>query len=359
VPADEPAGARFALSARVTVTAIEKLQREGIRRIGSPRSGFRYRRAGGGRVSSGDRERIRKLRIPPAWRDAAIASSERTALQAAGRDKAGRWQYLYHPRAVERRAARKYRRLVQFAEALPRMRRAVAQDLARPGLPREKVLACILRVLSSCFLRPGSEAYAAENGSFGVATLRRRHVSVRGDTVTFDFPGKSGKRQTRQLRDRKVARILRQLLALKGREVFQFVDEDGNAVDVRRRHINQYVKEVMGERFSAKDFRTWAGTLICACALARARPGNGESGEPRGQRRRVIVAAIREAAEHLGNTVAVCRASYIYPSVLRGFEKGRVIDRYFKTLEELVERRSPELHASEKALLKLLRKEAA
>lgn len=339
------------------MTAVEKLQRDGIRRLGTPKAGFRYRAADGRKVSLRHRSRIRTLGIPPAWKDVAIAPSERAALQAVGRDKAGRWQYRYHPRAVERRAARKYSRIVHFAEALPKMRRAVASDLARPGLPREKVMASIVRILSSCFLRPGSEVYAEENGSFGVATLRRRHVSVRGDTITFDFPGKSGKRQTRKLRDRKVARVVRQLLALRGREVFRFVEEGGNEVDVRRSHVNAYVKEVMGERFSAKDFRTWAGTLICACALARAGKGAG-AGESRAARRRVIVAAIREAAEHLGNTVAVCRSSYIYPSVIRGFERGRVIDRYFDTLDQLVERRSTELHASEKALLKMLRSEA-
>jgi DNA topoisomerase-1 len=228
--------------------------------------------------------------------------------------------------------------------------------LRGPGLPREKVLASIVQILSTCFLRPGSEVYAEENGSFGVTTLRRRHVSVRGHTVTFDFPGKSGKRQTRDLRDRKVARVVRELLSLPGREVFQFVNGDGSPVDVRRSHINEYIKEVMGERFSAKDFRTWAGTLICACALARA--GEEAEEESGAARRRRVVEAIREAADHLGNTVAVCRSSYIYPSVIRGFERGRVIDRYFDTLDQLVERRSTGLHASEKALLKLLRREA-
>jgi DNA topoisomerase-1 len=347
-------GVAFA-SAAGAMTTVERLQATGIRRLGTPKSGFRYRAASGGRVSSADAFRIRMLRIPPAWKDVAIAASPRAAVQAVGRDAAGRWQYRYHDSAVARREAKKARRLLHFARALPQMRRAIARDLARPGLPRERVLAGILRILSNCFLRPGSDAYAQENGSFGVSTLRRRHVTVRGDTITFDFPGKSGKRQRRELRDRRVARLVRQLLAMPGHDVFKFLAEDGFVVDVKSRHINEYIKEVMGERFSAKDFRTWAGTLICACALARA---GSEEGETRAARRRKLVAAIRETAEHLGNTVAVCRASYINRSVLTGYEKGRVIERQFRQLQDLVGRRAPGLHASEKALVEMLQKDA-
>lgn len=338
------------------MTTVEKLQATGIRRVGTPKSGFRYRTAAGGRVSSADTFRIRMLRVPPAWKEVAIASSLRAAVQAVGRDAAGRWQYRYHESAVARRETKKARRLLHFAQALPLMRRAIASDLARPDLPRERVLAGILRILSNCLLRPGSDAYAQENGSFGVSTLRRRHVALRGDSIAFDFTGKSGQRQKRELKDRRVARLVRQLLATPGRDVFKFVAEDGSVVDVKNRHINEYIKEVMGERFSAKDFRTWAGTLICACALARA---GSEEGETRSARRRKMVAAIRETANHLGNTVAVCRASYINRSVLTGYEKGRVIERHFRQLEDLVARRAPGLHASEKALLRLLKKDAA
>lgn len=280
-----------------------------------------------------------------------MSAAAGAAVQAMGRDAAGRWQYRYHPARTARGERQKFDRLIGFAEALPRMRRAVARDLALPGLPREKVLACVLRILAACFLRAGSEVYAEENGSYGIATLREKHVKVRGDLVTFDFPGKSGKQQRREMRDRRVARIVRELARVRG-EVFKYYDAEGRWVDVKRRHINDYLKEVMGAGFSAKDFRTWAGTLICACALARA---GTDATETKSTRKRKIVAAIRETADQLGNTPAICRASYIYPAVLSDFERGQMIDQYFSTVEQLMARRAPGLHGSEKALVALLK----
>ena len=340
------------------MTRLEKLQQTGIRRMGTPAAGFTYELADGGRVRGEDLKRIKALKIPPAWTEVAINPSPGGMLQAVGRDTAGRWQYLYHEKHTRRQEQKKFERLLKFASALPAMRRAVARHIAQPGLGREKVMACILRILSTCFIRPGSQVYAAENGSYGIATLRRRHVKVVGDTVIFDFTGKHGQPQHRELCDRKVARIVKQLMELPGYEVFKYRDEAGNLVDVKRRHINQYIKEVMGGQFSAKDFRTWAGTLICACSLARAESevnGNGD----RSARKKALVSAIKEAAGHLGNTPAVCRSSYINPSVLSSFEKGRVVKHYFKAVEELVERKIHTLHPSEKALLKLLGEKAA
>lgn len=336
------------------MTRLEKLQQTGIRRTGTPARGFSYEAAGGGRVQGADLERIEALKIPPAWTEVSINPSPGGTLQAIGRDAAGRWQYLYHENHTRRQEQKKFERLMKFAEALPRMRRTVARRMSEPGLGREKVMACILRILSTCFIRPGSQVYAAENGSYGLATLRRKHVSVKGDLVVFNFTGKHQQQQHRELRDRQVARIVKKLMEMRGHEVFKYEDEAGQFVDVKRRHINQYIKEVMGEQFSAKDFRTWAGTLICACALARAEEevlaGNGN----KKARRKALVAAIREAAKHLGNTPAVCRSSYINPSVIANFENGRVVKPYFKTVEELIERKVRGLHPSEKALLKLL-----
>ncbi|MFP2927505.1 DNA topoisomerase IB, partial [Pyxidicoccus sp. 3LG] len=291
-------------------------------------------------------------------RTVAISPSPTARLQAVGRDAAGRWQYRYHASHTRRQEERKFERIVSFARALPRMRRRVSADLRRKGLGRDKVMATILRILGSCFIRPGSQQYADENGSFGLATLRRRHVRVAGDTVTFDFPGKSGKQQFRQLKDRRVATVVRQLLKVPGRDVFKFVLDDGAVVDVRRRHINEYIQEVMGAQFSAKDFRTWAGTLICACALARARERVQHEDDGGRVKKTVLkksmVAAVKEAAEHLGNTPAVARSSYIYPSVLAMFERGQVVDRYFDSVEELATVGSEGLHCSEKALLHML-----
>lgn len=337
------------------MTILERLRATGIHRTGSPARGFRYRRADGRRVSAADRARIEALKIPPAWKDVVIHASAAGRVQAMGRDRAGRWQYLYHERHVAERERRKSERLLHFAEALPRMRQQVARDLRRPGMPREKALACILRILATCFLRPGSQVYADENKSYGIATVRRQHVTVQGDLVRFDFPGKSGQRQQRELRDRAVARIVRQLLRVPGREVFKYLDEEGKPVDIRRRHINEYIKEVMGERFSAKDFRTWAGTLICACALARA---GADPAESRTARRKKVVQAIRETAEQLGNTPAICRSSYIEPTVLSSYERGRVVSRHFETVEELILHRGHRHHPAERALLALLRRRA-
>lgn len=334
------------------MTIVERLQRSGIRRIGTPRTGFRFVNAAGARVGPTQRARLASLKLPPAWSRVAISASPGSRVQAVGRDAAGRWQYVYHPAHVRRREETKFDRMLEFGRALPRLRRTVARDLAEPGLGRCTVLACIVRVLATCFLRPGSEEYADANGTYGLATLRRDHVSVRGATVRFSFTGKAGKPQERELRDPRVARIVARLLELPGRELFQYVAADGTVSDVRRAHINQYLKEVMGRRFSAKDFRTWAGTLICACALRHA---GVEASESARARRRKLVAAVKATAAQLGNTPAVCRASYISPAVVSSFESGRVLDARISSLDDLLAGADgTALRRCEKALLALL-----
>jgi DNA topoisomerase I len=332
------------------MTLVERLHRTGLRRSGSKKSGLRYGTAGGEAMSREDRERIEALRLPPAWRDVAIASSPRAAVQAVGLDAAGRWQYRYHPAHERRREKKKEERLRRFGKALPAIRAAIVRDLSLPGLPREKVLACAVRLLSCCFLRPGSRVYAEENRSFGLTTLNRRHVSVSGDLVTLDFPGKSGKRQTRELRDRRIARIVKQLLASPGK-LFSYRDPSGEKVEIRRRHVNDYIKASMGEAFSAKDFRTWAGTVFCACVLAR---GEADPGKSKTGRKKKIVQAIRETADSLGNTPAVCRSSYISPRVLEKFKEGEAIEPPTASPRMLVARRVPPLAPAEKAVLELL-----
>ena len=339
------------------MTQLERLQKNGIRRLGSTKRGFRYLTAEGGKVSRADLARVNALRIPPAWTKVAINPAAGGMVQVVGMDAAGRWQYLYHEGHVKRSERQKFERLIKFAQALPQMRRVVTRDLRKSDLGRERVMASILRILSMCFIRPGSQVYASENGSFGLATLRPRHVRVRGDLVQFDFRGKSGIEQHRELKDRQVANVVRALLREPAKEVFKYRNDDGRFVDVKRRHINEYIKEVMGAKFSAKDFRTWAGTLVCACALARAAaevpdlmPGN-----TRGKKRR-IVQAIKETAEALGNTPAVCRSAYICPEVLDSFERGQVIGRYFETVKELVNHRGTGMHQAERALLRLLKR---
>ena len=327
-------------------TQIELLQQTGYRRLGSPQRGFRYQGAPRAEIA-----RLHDLRLPPAWTDVVISRSAKAKLLAVGKDKKGRWQYRYSAAAVRHREQKKYDKLIAFGQALPRLRAAIERDLRLPGLPREKVMACILRILSTCFMRPGSQIYARENGSFGIATLENRHATVSGDTVRFHYRGKAGKEQIRELQDRRVARIVRELKKLKGKDLFQYVAADGAIVNIRRRHINDHLKEVMGARFSAKDFRTWAGTLIAACALARM---NEQAIDGRTDRRRMLVAAVKETSAQLGNTPAVCKASYIWPSVLQEFEKGRVLSPYFRTVEELIENKARGHHRAEKALLELL-----
>lgn len=337
------------------MTRLEQLQKSGIQRTGSPARGFKYEPTDGKKINAADLNRIHELKIPPAWTDVWINSAAGGTVQAIGKDTAGRLQYLYHSNHVRRQEARKFMRLIKFAEALPAMRTTVAHHIRQPGLAREPVMASILRILSTCFLRPGSQVYASENGSFGLATLRPRHVKVKGDTVEFLFRGKSGVKQERQLKDRQVSRIVRSLLKHPSGEVFKYKNGNGEFVNVRGQHINDYIREIMGEKFSAKDFRTWAGTLICACALAKM---NREIVPGVTSRKRKIVKAIQETADILGNTPAVCRSAYICPEIINGFENGKVISSYFNTIDQLINYRGRKLHAAERSLLNFLKRSA-
>lgn len=335
------------------MTRLERLQKNGIQRLGSPKKGFRYLTADGKKITAADRERIDNLKIPPAWTDVWINSAAGGTVQAIGKDAAGRLQYLYHENHVRKQETKKFQRLIKFAEALPKMRSTISTHLRQKDLGRERVLAAILRIVSTCFLRPGSQVYASENGSYGITTIRPKHVKVKGEVIEFDFPGKSGVRQYRQVKDRQVAKVIRTLLKQSSRQVFRYQNGNGEFVNVSRRHINDYIREIMGEKFSAKDFRTWAGTLVCACALART--GN-EPVNQNGNRKRKLVAAIKETAEALGNTPAVCRSSYISPHVIDDFERGKIIDNYFNTLDQFVAYRGRKLHAAEKSLLKFMKR---
>src|SRR5256714_3241546 len=334
------------------MTAVERLHLHGILRRGSPARGFHYKHADGKKVARQDLERIEELKIPPAWTDVAINSAAAGRIQAVGQDAAGRWQYIYHQSHVRAQQRKKFQRLIRFGETLPKLRSTVGRDLRLPGLPKERVMATILRILSMSFIRPGSEIYANENGSYGIATLRPRHVSVRGDQIKFEFSGKSGQQHSREIRDRLVAATLKELLQSSNRRVFKYEGPDGTFVDVTSRTINRYLKEVMGQHFSAKDFRTWAGTLVCACALARNRLNDRPPANS-------VAAAIEETAAALGNTPAVCRDAYVCPAVITSFEKGEVLSCYFESLQKLTSYRGLKLHRAEKALLRLLKKCAA
>jgi len=304
------------------MTVIQRLQEHGLRRIGSPKAGFRYETPEGANVNGAHKGRIRALVIPPAWTDVFVSPSPTSPVQAIGRDRAGRWQYRYSEAQTKRREAKKRERLLTFLRALPRIRSRVDRDLRGDDLSRERVLAAMVRLLLRGFLRPGSQVYARENGSYGLSTLRPRHVRVRGRRITLAYPGKSGKRQVREIDDAAAARVVAALLADPGPEVFRWKNGDGEWTNATRRHVNAYLGEIVGARITAKDFRTWAGTVFGACALAR----SGFPDPPSAAAvRRSVAAAMRETAQLLGNTPTVCRASYVSPAVLSAFEKGRLL----------------------------------
>ena len=273
------------------------------------RSGFEYRDRAGKRVKDADTlDRIKRLAIPPAWTDVWICRDERGHLQATGRDARGRKQYRYHPRWREHRDADKYDHMLAFASALPSIRRRVQADLETPGLSRQKVLAAIVRLMELTSMRVGNERYAEENDSFGLTTLRNRHVKVGSGRVEFHFRGKSGKFHRIGVQDPRLARIVSRCRELPGQELFQYLDDDGEVQCVGSSDVNEYLKEAAGlDEVTTKDFRTWNGTVLAARFLA-AREG------PVAQTH--VVAAIRHAAEHLGNTPAICRKSYVHPRVM-------------------------------------------
>jgi DNA topoisomerase-1 len=251
--------------------------------------------------------RIKSLAIPPAWTDVWICHDANGHLQATGRDARGRKQYRYHPRWREIRDAHKFDRMLDFAHALPTIRRRVSEHLRLPGLPREKVLATLVRLLETTCLRVGNERYAAENDSFGLTTLRNRHVKVAGTRVDFEFRGKSGKFHHARVDDPRLARIIRHCRELPGQALFEYLDGDGKPQSIESSDVNDYLREISGADVTAKDFRTWAGTVFVANELSRREGPVGPSH---------MVAAVREASQRLGNTPAICRKSYVHPRVL-------------------------------------------
>jgi len=294
--------------------------------------GFSYLDPEGGRVSDEDTlERIRGLAIPPAWQDVWICGDPYGHIQATGLDEAGRKQYLYHERWHLRAAQRKFGSMREFAAKLPDLRRAVKKDLAREGMPRERALACALRLLDLGFFRIGGEEYAETNESYGVATVLREHVSIEGEEVVFDFPAKSGQRRLQSIRDPEVKAAIKVMRRRRsGPDDLLVFREAGTWRDVRSEEVNAYLQEKVGEEFSAKDFRTWHGTVLAAVELARERSSS------KGGDERAIRAAIKRVAERLGNTPAVCRSSYIDPRVLDRFRDGKKIELPTLTAEGTV-----------------------
>jgi len=292
----------------------------GIRRVGG-KNRFRYVAPNGSTIRDvSATQRIRELAIPPAWRDVWICPDPRGHLQATGRDARGRKQYRYHPdwRAV--RDEVKYGRLIAFAEILPAIRQRTAADLRRSGLSRAKVLAAVVQLLEKTLIRVGNEEYARDNQSIGLTTMRDKHARINGGAVRFEFRGKSGKAHAIDLRDRRLANIVKACRDLPGHELFQYVDPDGKRQSIGSADVNGYLREIAGHDFTAKDFRTWAGTVLAAKALAAV-----DRARSKGHARREIARAIESVARSLGNTKAVCRSSYIHPAVLDAYADGATI----------------------------------
>jgi DNA topoisomerase I len=289
----------------------------GISRVKTA-TGFGYRDSDGAVVrDAATLERIRALVLPPAWTDVWICASPRGHIQATGRDARGRKQYRYHDQWRRGRDEAKFDRLIAFGRTLPRLRNQVEADLSRRGLPREKVLAAVVRLMELTLIRVGNDEYVKANKSFGLTTLRDRHASITTSGAVFEFQGKSGKRHKTGFRDRRLARIVKACQDIPGQRLFQYLDDEGARHAVESADVNAYIRAAIGDEFSAKDIRTWAGTLYAARGLVEQPPANDAA-----EAKRRVVVTVKAAAALLGNTAAVCRGSYIHPLVLEAYERG-------------------------------------
>jgi DNA topoisomerase-1 len=315
----EPRNGGQGLAAKTALNYVTD-QEPGIRRLRTGK-GFTYKGPDGRVVSAATRARIDAIVIPPAWTDVWISPHADGHIQATGRDQRGRKQYRYHSQWGEERDGAKYSSLVAFAESLPALRRRIDSDLRRHGLPLERVVAAVVWLLDNTMIRVGNAAYARDNKSFGLTTLRDRHVDIVGSSLRFAFKGKSGKEWRLKLVDRRIAGVVRGAQDLPGQHLFQYLDQDGNRRAVRSEDVNRYIKEAVGDAFSSKHFRTWGGTIHAASLFAQT-----PVPESRTQQNRVMNSTIDKVAERLNNTRAVCRKCYIHPQVFEAWVEGRLVE---------------------------------
>lgn len=344
---------------KLIAQAKEAAEEAGLRYVSDDRPGytrkpkgddFEYVDADGKSIRDEARLlRMKRLAIPPAWTDVWICPSANCHIQVTGRDARRRKQYLYHERWREIRDENKYDRIIAFGNALPKIRRRIAQDLKLQGLPREKVLATVVQLLERTFIRIGNEEYARENKSFGLTTMKDRHVEVKGAKLRFRFRGKSGKEHEVDVTDRRIANIVSKLQDLPGQDLFQYLNDDGEVRDVTSQDVNEYLREITGEDFSAKDFRTLAGTVLTAVAL-----NAQEKFENDKQAKKNISTAIKAVAHILGNTPAICRKCYVHPAIFENYLDEKSIDGLKQMTEEALEHDDVDLRSSEKAVLKFL-----
>src|SRR5438093_3723725 len=339
--------------------SVEAAEEAGLEYVSDDRPGY-ARRAENGEFEYLDTQgktirdeqrllRIKRLAIPPAWSDVWICPLPKGHIQATGRDARRRKQYRYHERWREIRDENKYDRMIVFGKALPKIRKRVQKDLALSGLPRKKVLATVVQLLERSLIRIGNEEYARENKSFGLTTLQDRHVDVKGSKLRFRFRGKSGRQHEVDVTDRRIAQIISKLQDLPGQSLFQYVDDEGNVRDITSQDVNEYLREITGEDFTAKDFRTWAGTVLPAIALS----GAGDS-ETKEQAKANIKVGISAVAEVLGNTSAVCRRCYIHPAILEAYLNGNSFNGFWPDTQEEFGKKGVDLTSAQAAVLKFL-----
>ncbi|HLH24149.1 MAG TPA: DNA topoisomerase IB [Chloroflexota bacterium] len=342
-----------------SATPVESAQAAGLRYVSDARPGIRRKRAGRHfRYVGPDGQpvhdpavlqRIKTLAIPPAWTDVWICPDPNGHVQATARDAKGRKQYRYHPRWQAVRDETKYERTIAFGQALPLIHEQTERHLQLPGLPREKVLAAVVRLLETTLIRVGNDEYARNNHSFGLTTMRDRHVDVEGGKMRFHFRGKSGKQHTLELRDQRLARIVQRCRDIPGQELFQYIDDNGERRDVGSGDVNEYLREITGQDFTAKDFRTWAGTVLAAWALQEFEAFDSET-----QAKKNVVRAIERVAERLGNTPAVCRRCYVHPAVLEAYLDGSLAENLKDRVEGELTERLGKLPPEEAAVLVFL-----
>jgi DNA topoisomerase-1 len=348
----------------VTTDAAEVAEEAGLRYVSDDQPGY-TRKAKGDDFEYFDTDgkairdetrllRIRRIGIPPAYKDVWICPSPNGHIQATARDARGRKQYRYHERWREARDENKYDRILVFGQALPKIRRQVNKDMGLRELPRNKVLATVVHLLGRTFIRIGNEEYARENKSFGLTTMRNRHVDVKGAKLTFSFKGKSGVQHEIDVSSRRLANIIRKLQDLPGQDVFQYEDETGEVRNVDSQDVNDYLQEITGEEFTAKDFRTWAGTVLTAMALNAQGPVENQA-----QAKKNIKDAIAAVAKILGNTPTVCRKCYVHPVVLESYLDGDMIEGLRQKTEEALSEQLEDLRAEEAAVMSFLQAKLA
>lgn len=299
-------------------------------------------------------ERINKLAIPPAWKKVQIAPSGRAKLQATGYDSAGRKQSIYHPTFRLKQDAQKFERILRFAKALPKLRAKASRDMNKRTLSRDKVLALIVTLMDQAYFRVGNEISAKEQGTYGITTLRSKHVDVTTTTVTFDFTGKSGQHQHKEINDRKIAQIIKQLDESPGYELFNFIDSEGQRQNISASDVNTYIKDAMGEEFTAKDFRTWGGTLLATSAVLKA---NIDKEAGKTELKKTMTTIVKSVAKRLGNTPAIARSSYIDPRVISAFDNKETLPKLKHAMTKMKPRKY--MTVEEQCVMKLLRPKAS